>query len=131
MHLPPYAESARYSILSSLLADYLLQSTSYPSAAASPLPNFNALDFALNVLPGTLQGLEVNIDFIKGGFSRQDGSPKGELELFQLANVPIRHGWLASKDDQETWMVLSSRRAITIPLSIALWKVTSWLEGPS
>jgi hypothetical protein len=29
------------------------------------------------------------------------------LELFNLANVAIKHGWMASKDDGETWNVLN------------------------
>jgi len=67
------------------------------------------LDFALNVLPKTLSGLDVNVDFINGTFvSSQDTSSNGgELELFNLAKVDIKHGWMASKDDGETWNVLN------------------------
>ena len=60
------------------------------------------------MLPKTLLGLDVNIDFLEGFFKSPDGRPRGELDLFQLANVPIHHGWLASREDEESWNVLQS-----------------------
>lgn len=80
-----------------------------------------SLDFALNTLPKTLSGLDVNINFITGGFSDSstatpspsssnsaNNARNSELDLFKLANVDFRHGWLASEDDKESYEVLLS-----------------------
>ena len=48
----------------------------------------------------------MNVDFINGGFSRPTDAQPGELELFALAGVPIKHGWLASPDEEETFSIL-------------------------
>lgn len=70
----------------------------------------------MNTLPKTLSGLDVNINFVTGGFSNSPStsssstsSPNNsELDLFKLAKVDFRHGWLASEDDKETYEVLLS-----------------------
>lgn len=90
-----------------MLADYLLRASSATPATSLILPT-NALDFALGILPKTLQGLDVNVNFVDGTFLRSQGAAEGELELFQLAKVPIKHGWLASQDDPETWEVITT-----------------------
>lgn len=56
-------------------------------------------------MPKTLSGLDVNVNFITGGFSEsQDSSSSSsysELELFKLAKVDFKHGWIVSQDDDK------------------------------
>ena len=101
------ANKVDYNELCQLLADYLLDRMSTTSPVTPSLSG-NALDYALNIIPTTLSGLDVNIDFIKGTFSAAEGSQQGALELFRIANVPIKHGWLAPQEDTDTYDVLRS-----------------------
>lgn len=52
-----------------------------------------------------MSGLDVNVNFITGGFSEsQDSSSSSsysELELFKLAKVDFKHGWIVSQDDDK------------------------------
>lgn len=134
IHIPLDQKSATFSQLSGLVADYLLRASTTTSTANSEthttlkdpevetvhkLPQ-KSLDFALNTLPKTLSGLDVNINFITGGFSESstatspsssnsaNNARNSELDLFKLANVDFRHGWLASEEDKETYEVLLS-----------------------
>lgn len=118
IRIPLEQKSATFSQLSGLLGDYLLRSTTSSSSTSSETSSHN-LSFVLNTLPKTLSGLDVNINFITGGFSGSETgsssstsasstSKPGELELFKLANVECKHGWLASEDDKKAYEVLLS-----------------------
>lgn len=109
IHLSSALKSVKYSHLSALVADYLLRVN--PEAAdrseqTAPAP----LSFALNVLPKTLKGLDVNVNLLNGGFEKPVGlaGDGGELELFELAKVPIRHGWIVTEGDADIHDVLKS-----------------------
>jgi len=108
IHLSSALKSVKYSTLASLVADYFLR-TNADATGSSTNATLDSLDFALNVLPKTLSGLDVNIDFLTGGFSAPEGvtTVSGELELFNQARVDIRHGWIVSKDDKDVYEVLS------------------------
>ena len=65
---------------------------------------------ALSILPRTRFGLDLNVGFTSTtDFKPQIGPDGGggELSLFQLAGVPLLHGWLADPQDEETWLVVA------------------------
>jgi hypothetical protein len=103
-----------YNYLSQLIADYLLRRLS-----ALP-PSSSSLDLAavLEILPTTRYGLTLNprfgsIDGFKPSSSTNDENgtedelnKTGELALFALAGVDLRHGWVASPDEGELFDLL-------------------------
>ncbi|PWN89886.1 hypothetical protein FA10DRAFT_301187 [Acaromyces ingoldii] len=124
---PEDRPAVSYSYLSSLLAEHLLDVIRDDSALD--------LEAALSILPQTQTGLDVNVRFDAiDGFaveektqpsSEPSGSSssaaaalpaktdadkqRGELALFKLCNVPLVHGWLADKDDKETYAAVVER----------------------
>ncbi|ORY37174.1 hypothetical protein BCR35DRAFT_273434 [Leucosporidium creatinivorum] len=99
---PPSRQSVTYSFLSALVGDHLLRS----SSPKSPL----SLEAALEILPSTRYGLDLNprfghIDgFRQSGEAKEEGKQgSGELALFAMSKVPLLHGWVVDPQDEQTW----------------------------
>lgn len=68
---------------------------SLPPGAAERAAGLS-LSAALNILPTTTRGLDVNVGFTSiRHFEPIEGHDNGELALFSLAGVDLVHGWLA------------------------------------
>ncbi|GAA5997830.1 hypothetical protein JCM11641_003365, partial [Rhodosporidiobolus odoratus] len=99
--LPSHLSTVTYSLLSALLADYFLSLPSFSSALS--------LDAALSILPTTRSGLTLNprfsaIDAFSGA------GEAGELALFELAQIPLLHGWLADKQNAEEFEIMAGEK---------------------
>lgn len=103
-----------YDYLSSLIANHILENCSNNDSGTNM-----DLGEALNVLPKTQKGLDVNIGF--GNIDSFVGKPKDssstiettssslppELALFKLCGIDLVHGWIVDPNDSETYAALS------------------------
>ncbi|KAF8311701.1 DUF544-domain-containing protein [Clavulina sp. PMI_390] len=92
---PPGRKTASYEYLSSLVADFLV--TKHGGSAAG---NEGDLTSALAVLPSTQEGMDLNPLFTGMSSFRPEGSG-GELQLFELCNILLVHGWLVDPQSPE------------------------------
>lgn len=110
---PKDRPSVTYDYLSSLIANHILENCSNNDSNMD-------LGEALNVLPKTQKGLDVNIGF--GNIDSFVGKPKDsnstvetssssslppELALFKLCGIDLVHGWIVDPNDSETYSALS------------------------
>ncbi|KAL5485712.1 hypothetical protein ACEPAI_6753 [Sanghuangporus weigelae] len=87
--LPPERTSISYDILAQLVGEYLLH--------ASPDVDLSA---ALTMMPLTQKGMDLNPLFTSATAFRPHGD-NGALKLFEQANIPLVHGWLADPSQPE------------------------------
>lgn len=102
IHIPADRQSIDYDQLASLIGDFLVERVRSQSPGAPSL----SLSAALDILPTTTRGLDVNVGFTSiRHFEPIEGHDNGELALFSLAGVDLVHGWLAepSASDPETY----------------------------
>ncbi|KAL5503846.1 hypothetical protein ACEPAH_7917 [Sanghuangporus vaninii] len=86
---PPERTSISYDILAQLVGEYLLH--------ASPDVDVSA---ALTMMPLTQKGMDLNPLFTSATAFRPHGD-NGALKLFEQANIPLVHGWLADPSQPE------------------------------
>jgi hypothetical protein len=102
IHITPSTrQTVSYSYLSSLVGDYLLRS---PPPTGPTL----SLESALEILPSTQHGLNLNPRFGSIDGFRQEGEGgaeegTGELALFARTRIPLVHGWIVDPQDEEAW----------------------------
>ncbi|KAJ9092360.1 hypothetical protein QFC21_006860 [Naganishia friedmannii] len=101
IHISSKLDKISYSALAALIADFLV--TRPQDANARGL----TLEAALDILPTTVSGLNVNVGFddIKSFQATEEGS-SDELALFAMAGVELVHGWIADKSSGEEWEAL-------------------------
>lgn len=102
IHIPADRQSIDYDQLASLIGDFLVERVRSQPPGAPSL----SLSAALDILPTTTRGLDVNVGFTSiRHFEPIEGHDNGELALFSLAGVDLVHGWLAepSASDPETY----------------------------
>jgi hypothetical protein len=108
-HISHKLEKITYAALSALIADFLV------SRPQSGNPRGLTLEAALNILPTTVRGLNVNVGFddIKS-FQATEGS-SDELALFEMAGVDLVHGWIADTGSSEEWAAMKRAAGDEIP----------------
>lgn len=101
IHISHKLEKISYAALASLIADFLVTRPQTENARGL------TLEAALNILPTTVRGLNVNIGFddIKSFQATTEGS-NDELALFEMAGVELVHGWIADSGAQEEWAAM-------------------------
>ncbi|KAJ9102887.1 hypothetical protein QFC19_004617 [Naganishia cerealis] len=102
IHISSKLDKISYLALSTLIADFLV-TRPQPENSRQGL----TLEAALNILPTTVRGLNVNVGFddIMSFQATEEGS-SDELALFATAGVDLVHGWLADKSSGEEWKAL-------------------------
>lgn len=97
IHISSKTDKISYSALSTLIADFLVTRPQLENSRGL------TLEAALNILPTTVQGLNVNIGFDAiNSFQSTEGS-SDELALFEMAGVELVHGWIADTSSGEEW----------------------------
>jgi hypothetical protein len=96
IHIPPHQEKITYAKLSTLIADFLVTRPQLANARGL------TLEAALNILPTTVRGLNINVGFndIKSFQATTEGS-SDELALFEMAGVELVHGWIVDTSGDE------------------------------
>jgi hypothetical protein len=101
IHISSKTEKISYSALSTLIADFLVTRPQLENSRGL------TLEAALNILPTTVQGLNVNIGFDAiNSFQSTEGS-LDELALFEMAGVDLVHGWIADTSSGEEWEAMT------------------------
>lgn len=97
IHISQKLDKISYAQLSTLIADFLVTRPQLDNSRGL------TLEAALNILPTTVRGLNVNVGFddIKS-FQATEGS-SDELALFEMAGVDLVHGWIADTSAGEEW----------------------------
>lgn len=95
IHIPAKLEKITYDALATLIADFLV---TRPQDSTNSRSRGLTLEAALNILPTTVRGLNVNVGFdeITSFRATEEGS-SDELALFAMAGVELVHGWIADK----------------------------------
>ncbi|KAJ9098573.1 hypothetical protein QFC20_005916 [Naganishia adeliensis] len=97
IHISSKTDKISYSALSTLIADFLVTRPQLENSRGL------TLEAALNILPTTVQGLNVNIGFDAiNSFQSTEGS-SDEFALFEMAGVQLVHGWIADTSSEEEW----------------------------
>ncbi|KAJ9114010.1 hypothetical protein QFC22_005830 [Naganishia vaughanmartiniae] len=107
IHIPPQqAGKITYGALATLIADFLV--TRPPPPPQEPNNDGGlTLEAALNILPTTVRGLNVNVGFDEiTSFQATEEGSSDELALFAMAGVELVHGWIADKAAGEEWAAL-------------------------
>lgn len=100
IHISSKMNKISYAALSTLIADFLVTRPQMENSRGL------TLEAALNILPTTVQGLNVNVGFDDiHSFQATEGS-SDELALFEMAGVELVHGWIAEASAGEEWQVL-------------------------
>ncbi|KAH7926353.1 DUF544-domain-containing protein [Leucogyrophana mollusca] len=87
---PPTRTTVSYEFLAQLVGEYLLMNC----------PDID-ISAALEVMPSTTKGLDLNPLFTGPTSFRPTGGDGGELSLFARANIPLLHGWLVDPASPE------------------------------
>lgn len=96
IHISQKQDKISYAQLSSLIADFLVTRPQLANARGL------TLEAALNILPTTVRGLNINVGFndIKSFQATTEGS-SDELALFEMAGVELVHGWIVDTNGEE------------------------------